>query len=304
MKIGIIGAGRIAKFHCDAFRGAGAEIVAVATKSDSARNFAAVNNIQNFFSNVTQMLSEVKMDGVLVLSQPSSYLSILKELKPFNLPILIEKPLAYKVQEVEQLREYFPTLTLVGFNRRHYSNVLKVKEIIHGKKVLAQLTIPEREKDYKDQPLLSRENWPMMNGIHGIDLFCFLLGYPETIEHKKSWGDLSYSSIKRYYVTNFLTELGNRAIFLNNYDSPGGWRINIFFEKTEIIIAPFEKVQVKTLEGVVDLEMESCDVDFKAGFYRQAKIFLDGIKQNRIIEGWVDVDTAIKSMQAVTSIVD
>ena len=300
MKISFIGAGSIAQAHFDALKIAGAEVVSVNTRGETGEAFAKSNNIK-YFSDPEEMLKESSPDAVFLLTPPAAYLDILKNLKPFNLPTFLEKPLALTTAEAEELREYLPSTCFVGLNRRFYSNVIPIKEICDKHSgVLYELVLPERTKDYVNRPLEERNFWPMLNGIHCIDLITHLAGRLDKVNNITSWGEVACSDNPQYTLASYQTNKGNNVSYVSNLDSSGGWRIHIHLKQEQITLSPIETTIIKTLSGLTELELSEDDKNAKQGFVAQAKCFLEGAKSpDKLPANWVSFDEALESMKVV-----
>lgn len=299
MKIAFIGAGSIAPAHLEALRSLGAEVAAVVTRGESGKQFAQKYSVENYFSNTEDMVKKVKVDAAFLLTHPDAFPKILSVLKPLDVPVFLEKPVAMTCNEAELLRPLLPKTTFVGLNRRFYGNVTSILPIIRKlPPFLAQLTIPERAKDYRELSQRDRDHWHMLNGIHCVDLVSFLAGHPTTFSSQSAWGKLEHSSLPQFTTSTYETDLGNRVVFSSNYDSPGGWRINIFTNEKEFIISPIEKTSIKSLSGVEELPANEDDKAGKPGFIAQARTFLEGVKNpSKLPENWVSFESAVRSMK-------
>ena len=305
LKIAFIGAGSIAQAHLDAVRLAGAEVVGVCTRSDRGQVFADTHGIPFFTTNVSQLVESTQPDAIFLLTQPESYLEILKTLKPFNLPTMIEKPLGNTVAEAEALRPYLPDLTFVGLNRRFYGNIQAILPLMNdATEAMIQVVMPEREKDYGQYDDASiRNHWDMLQGIHLVDLVTYLAGPVAKVMGHTSWGDLPLTTTPRYTMSMVETTLKHRVSFMSNFDSPGGWRIHAFLPKAEIMIAPIEKTMVKTMTGVEEIQTTYADTAAKPGFLEQTRCFLQGVSQPQNLPGnWVSFDEALTSMKVLAQL--
>lgn len=295
MNIAFVGAGNIAQFHFDAFKGAGANVSSVCTRGESGVEFAKKNGI-NYYNNLAELIDKENPDGVALLTQPSAYKVLLPLLKEKNIPVMLEKPVSYSLQEGKDLIPQLPEKVMVGQNRRFYSNVTQAKELIEEQdSVTAHFFICERAKDFKNRPEFDRNHWHTLNGIHGIDLMKFLFGSPKNVIHSDHWGKMETSSLSTFNSMVYESEKGHLVHLHSNFDSPGGWRVNVFFEQTEITFFPIEQTQVKNYSGVKGLELRKEDTEYKQGFFRQAQCFLEGIS-GELPADWVQYDDALDSV--------
>ncbi len=304
MKIVLIGAGNIAASHVEAFRYAGTDISGVSTRSERGRKFAEQHGIPFFTPSIPELIETCQPDAVLVLTQPGAYLPILQALQPYNLPTFLEKPLGYAVVEAQALRPYLPQTAFVGLNRRFYGNVQAIQPMLLDEPpFMAQLTLPERLRDFQNRDEITRTHWHMMNSIHGIDLVHFLAGPLNQVESLQQWGKLEATPLPQYTMGTYTTTRQNRVVFMSNLDSPGGWRLHFYLKQREIMLAPIEKTLVKTLSGVEELPPTELDTLGKPGFIAQAQTFLAGLRQPTTLPAqWVSFDSALDSMRLVETL--
>jgi predicted dehydrogenase len=308
LKIAFIGAGSIAQSHLDAVRLAGAEVVGVCTRGEGGKHFADKNRIPVYANTPAEMIARCQPDALFLLTQPAAYLDILKAIQPYNLPVFIEKPLGNTVQEAEALRAVLPDKVFVGLNRRFYSNIQPLLPIIaaeeaDGSCLMAQVIMPEREKDYgqySDESI--RNHWDMLQGIHLIDLITYLAGPLKTLIAGTQWGELPLTSTPQYTMALYETERQHRVSFLSNFDSPGGWRIHLFLPKKELIVSPLEKTTIRSMSGFEELPVSEEDQKAKPGFIAQARCFIQGIQQETLPENWVSFDDALVSMRTLEAL--
>jgi predicted dehydrogenase len=302
MNINLVGAGRIAKFHHDAFKKAGAKISAVCTRGESGKIFSENNNLK-YFSDVNEMIDSQNPDGICILTQPSSYLQLLKLIKKKNIPVILEKPVSYTYLEGLELRKLLPDKVMVAQNRRFYSNVYKVKKLIRNiPELTAHFFVCERAKDFQIRNQIDRDNWHTLNTIHGVDLMKYLFGSPDQKISSERWGSLEFSRLPAFVNFNYMSNLGHKVHFHSNLDSPGGWRIHIFYKETEITFSPIEKTIIKTYQGIEEIQNDPLDSEFKQGFVAQAKCFINGCQSDSLPKDWVSYDDALDSVELTEKI--
>lgn len=103
-KIGIIGGGGIAGMHAKSIHDLdNAQLVAVADKNpDAAAKFADENECQPF-SDVEEMLEDVKPDVVTVCTPSGAHLEPVSTCLHHDIPVLCEKPLEIQLDRVDQM---------------------------------------------------------------------------------------------------------------------------------------------------------------------------------------------------------
>src|SRR5690606_32610934 len=102
-KIGIIGAGGMARYHIDGFRKAGAEVVAMADISvDAATISAKSNQIEHVFGNVAELLAS-DLDAVSIIVPNKFHGPLAIEALAAGKHVFCEKPPAVSADEVRAM---------------------------------------------------------------------------------------------------------------------------------------------------------------------------------------------------------
>jgi predicted dehydrogenase len=179
-KIGFIGAGSIARAHILASIAAGFIPTAICGKNLSVRAKALSMEIPGleYFDNVDDFLKS-DLDCISILLNSDVSLRIYRTvIEQKNIPVLIEKPVAQKSLELKNDLDLDRMNTLVGYNRRFYSSVIDVKEILDGSTFIqSQWTIPEISWE-KSPSSDVRHFFLLENAVHILDLFLYLHGAP------------------------------------------------------------------------------------------------------------------------------
>ena len=91
-RIGLIGAGRMGRTHLRALAGSDVvKVTAIAETSPAARETVAAPGL-TLHENVTDMLDEAALDGVLIVAPSDQHGAIIADVAARGLPILCEKP--------------------------------------------------------------------------------------------------------------------------------------------------------------------------------------------------------------------
>jgi predicted dehydrogenase len=180
MKLGVIGAGSIIPFHLKAAIQVGFELEGIAARDNSANaeRVAKDFNFKNFYPTLSEFIDSVhSFDAVLIASQASSLFPVLKSLAGLNIPILIEKPIFVDKSQIGDL-ESIPNQNkiLVGYNRRYYTTIQRLKEIIQqNPNARVHFKIPELSGlDNFDNDMI--RNIVLGNTVHMLDLIQFCIG--------------------------------------------------------------------------------------------------------------------------------
>lgn len=198
--------------------------------------------------------------------------------------ILVEKPGAFNHSEIQYVAEEAASCTakvLVAYNRRFYSSVKKLKEIIAEDGGVSSFTFDFTEwshiveKVKKDAGV--KEQWFLHNSTHVIDLAFYLGGKPKEISSYSS-GGLSWHPSASVFSGSGVTEGGCIFSYHANWEAPGRWGVEIFTKKRRIVLRPLEKLQVQEIGSTVINPLgidDKLDTEFKPGVYRQVEAFLN-----------------------------
>jgi nucleoside-diphosphate-sugar epimerase/predicted dehydrogenase len=117
IRVGLLGAGYIADWHCKALRSVpGAKVVAVCDQStERASALARRCGAERTHASLSEMLDAGKLDAVHVLLPPAAHTAAARELLKRGVPAYIEKPLAVRADECRELAEAGGALA-VGHN--------------------------------------------------------------------------------------------------------------------------------------------------------------------------------------------
>lgn len=291
LRIGMIGCGRIAKFHVAAMAEAGLEVVAVSGSpgSTNVEDFVEKYEIPVACGDPAELLALTsELDGVLICTSVPPTLELLGRSLDANLPVLVEKPVAYNSESLETFIGYSDSI-LVGYNRRFYQSAIRARNDLFEKSdVFGQLLLPEGiripETDSGDQTYLR----PFFaNSVHGLDLARSVLG------------DLSLKHVERMYndggaltglaailaadsgaLLQFNAHFGAPANFALTLDQAGRrydlkpFEIGTIYEGMDVVdptpVTPLRQYLPRAVESMNPL---SEDLKFKPGFVAQSRAF-------------------------------
>lgn len=108
MKVGIIGAGKIAAIMADTIsRMRGAEMYAVASRNmDKAMEFASIHHVTRPFGSYEDMLSDPAVELVYIATPHPFHFEHAKMCIDAGKPVLVEKPFCVNAKEAEELLSY------------------------------------------------------------------------------------------------------------------------------------------------------------------------------------------------------
>jgi len=201
IKVGIIGAGRMAYWHLRGYKKIkGVEIVGIAGKtqshiSDLQRKFS----ISNGYTDHREMLEKERPDAVNVTTPTYTHSSIVIESLGAGCHVLCEKPMAMNLEEADNMiaaERRSGKILMVGFSQRFYKEFVHMKEIIdQGKLGTIKIAWFRRginmppQKWYSDKEKSSGVTGEL--AIHGIDWLRWIINSPvvqvsaELTEHER-----------------------------------------------------------------------------------------------------------------------
>ena len=303
IKLGIIGAGRITRFHLQVFADLPVELVAIANKTkEKAEILAKEFSIPKVYDNYKTMIKDTKLDAVGIFTSVETIFPITMYVINKKISCLIEKPPGLSIKEARSLEDCAKNnnvKVMVGLNRRYMSTIQKAKEMIKGD-ILKTIIIeaPERFetiKEYGKYSQLVLDSWIYANGIHCIDLFTFFAGEAKDV--------ISYSKENDY---NALITFQNEVVgqYYSNWDCPGNWSITLITNNRKVIILPLEEgTSIAKSHEKTEFKLSEIDEKYKPGFYLQGKEFIESILEKRPIQfPGCDIHEAIKTMELINKI--
>jgi len=187
MKIGIIGCGLIGQKRASHL--ANAELVACAdTAIEKAITLANQFPGAKALSDWRDLIHQENIDMVIVATPHASLAEITNAVIQKNIHVLVEKPGARIVHEIEQLikqHKNSKSLVRVGFNHRYHRAFRQAKKLIHENALGELMFIRARyghggrvgyDKEWRASPEISGGGELIDQGVHLIDLARLFLG--------------------------------------------------------------------------------------------------------------------------------
>jgi UDP-N-acetylglucosamine 3-dehydrogenase len=138
MNVGLIGCGRIAYIHMNAYKNIKkAKVVAVSDADvNRAKAFSKLYNINKVFSTHTDLLEVKDLDLVDICTPTSTHEMIVRDAAKYGVNVLVEKPMGRNSKEcermIEEAKKYGVNLC-VCHNQLFYPNVQRLKAIAGSK---------------------------------------------------------------------------------------------------------------------------------------------------------------------------
>jgi predicted dehydrogenase len=306
-RIALVGYGRIAPKHVEALRAAGADVVAACNRSEAGRASAASGGIPKTYASIREMLDQERPDGVVCTASFAGIHEAARQILPSGVPTLLEKPPGTSLAELDELialADTHGTPVVVGLNRRHYGVVRRAVEDAGG---FDQITAVAVEWSEDPAHVLQRASAAEVaklvfaNSLHGLDLLTFLAGaVPSPSIVARSLGE----PFRWQMALQGVSTRGALATFSSTWDSPGRWRLSFDVPGRRYVFAPLEACTVLERgrpERTIAPPEE--DVRYKAGFHRQAEVFLATIR-TRTAPTELDLRSARPAMALAQALTD
>ncbi len=306
INIGIIGAGYIAEEHLkaiDHIDSISANMIYSRTY-DKSLDISETYNIPNVAKSFDDFLEKSnELDGILILVSVENMFDVTKTLLPLNIPLLIEKPPALSLTEIEELSslgDEYKTPNMIGFNRRFYSIYHQGKKIIDEHGSLQGLAIEGHERFWKIKDDLSdevREKWLYANSSHTIDLIDFFGG---EIDEINTFSNSIYERYGDQFVASIRFKSGALGSYISNWYSPGGWSVQLFGEGVSVIFKPLEKgLWIDSDFNHHEIQPSNHDLDCKEGFIAQMECFKNLIVNKKLEWPALSLKSSMNTMRNI-----
>ncbi len=192
VKVGVIGAGWMVKYHAEGFRKAGAEMVAVADPAPGAAEKAAKEwGIPKVFDSVDKMLAEApELDAVSIIVPNKFHAPLALQCLKAGKHVFCEKPPGLSAAEVEEMvkvAEETGKKLMFNFNNRARPESQAMKKYVDDGTVgrinsaqakwIRRTGIPGFGGWFTTKAMAG--GGATIDLLHMIDLSLYLMGYPE-----------------------------------------------------------------------------------------------------------------------------
>lgn len=283
MKLGIIGAGSIVKDHLNAAVSVGFEPVAICAKKNSInprkfeKDYIGLKSYEDY-----RYLLEMEIDALLIAISGNDKFNIYREFESKKIPVLIEKPFVDSNQTLNQIDTKGFKKIIFGYNRRHYSSVKKLKNIIdHIDKGMVEINVPEIS--WKNNVTKTEADvYLSTNTVHMIDLLNYLIPTRLITSISRPGKGLNHNYVNIQFTSKKI--VGSMNI---SFGSPDTYQIKLLSNGESFSLSPIEEfkhyvgvtsstsVQNDTFKRYIKTEkseiwkMSKDDLSFKPGFVQQ-----------------------------------
>lgn len=320
MRVAMIGCGDIAQYHVQALRGVGLIPTAVCSRPGSlrVRDFARRHGIPRIFPGVSDLLRNERLwDALVIAVSPEATFSVLQQALSVGKPILVEKPVSVRSQDLEpMLGNNLPVI--VGYNRRFYPPVLHARALVRGASApwIGHMMVSETvARDDSDSPALKRF---IYNGVHAVDVLRFVCGEVEPVHVERV-----YDSAQRLVGLQVLLkplQMQGSVTITAVWNTPANVALNLYGDERRICLEPYELAVVyETMRRVdptpdvpirryvpvpaAEVGLDDVDKKYKPGMLRQAQALKELVSGNRP-QMAATLEDAYRNLQLVERLFD
>lgn len=304
IRLGIIGAGNIAREHLNVIKAMdGITVAGITSRTISkATELANEYDVDKIYENFDGLIKKCSLDGLMVLVSADQIFYVTKRLIPTQIPVFIEKPpglIPEQTKTLTKLADKYGTKNMVGYNRRYYSVFQKGLKIINKYGQLLGVTVEGHERFWKIEnrgiPQKIRENWIYANSTHTIDLLRLFGGDVKKINAQKN-------NVKEKNGDQFVASLefdsGSLGTYTSHWFSPGGWSVKLYGVGVIVEYKPLEKgIWINTDFRKHEIAPDEVDLKYKPGFYRQMEAFMKMVNTGKLEWPGIDLEDALKTME-------
>ena len=194
VKIGIVGCGTISYYHAQAIKETeGAVLAGCCSHSINSANALAEKFSAPVYASYEQMLSQEHINAVAICTPSGDHAEQILAALDAGKHVIVEKPMCLSLEDANQIikKAEQTGLTVCVISQSRFSDAAQeIKRAIDagafGKMVSASLMM----RYYRSQEYYEQAGWRgtiagdgggilMNQGIHGIDLLCYLMGQPQ-----------------------------------------------------------------------------------------------------------------------------
>ena len=294
VKFAFIGCGKVSHFHAEVIRALGHEIIGAAVRpgSKNIKRFAEKYSVPATYSDFRAMFQEMRPDAVVVCTSWNVTENLIEEILDRGYPVLLEKPVALSAQRLKSIIYSigkYAGKVLIGYNRRFYDFVPRLKEAVETKELLSiDLVLPEGVDRLVHRFTESiRDHILIYLSSHWLDLIYYLIGDIDVLSmHNK----LNKDGYVKSYNGLLLAKKNSIPIhYQSDFDTPQRISIKFVFSDSIYLLSPLERLCIFKGLDCIDptddfpirryepnlIREEYTDLGFKPGFFNQMKYFID-----------------------------
>ena len=286
-KVWLIGSGMMTREYIKVLDELGTDYIVIGRGEDAVNEVKELTSKSVIAGGLEKFLdgSPELVDHAIVATPVETLLDCTKQLIEYGVKnILVEKPGVVNREELVQLlnlNHLYRTNILLAYNRRFYSSVLKLKELVNSEGGIKSCHFEFTEWSHRIQDLKKDKNvmqkWFLGNSTHVVDTVFYLIGKPKELS-SHTRGSLNWHKSASIFCGSGITDKDILFSYNSNWESAGRWSIEVSTNMNRYILRPMEELKVinRGTTKVLDVNMDSAlDKQFKPGLFLQTEKFLD-----------------------------
>lgn len=287
----LIGTGNMAWHYANVIRYLGTKFTTIGRGEANATKFEQHFGLPVISGGLAMALQqrEAPESAIVAVSVDGLFSATKSLIEAGTKRLLVEKPCSISLEELIQLQEIsaaYDASIFVAYNRRFYAGTKRAQEVIAEDGGVTSMHLEISERGFQiaalDQPHHVKERWFLANTTHVCDLAFHLAGLPASITtHTK--GETSWHPSGYAFAGCGETSSGALFSYNGNWETPGGWGLELRTSQRTMIFKPLERLVVQRRDGAsVEEEVvdESSVTDFKPGLLEQVRAFANGNSTN------------------------
>ncbi len=212
--VGFIGAGNYAsRTLIPAFKSGGAILDTLVTSGGiSGVHHGKKNGFRTTSTEITDLLNNENINTISIVTRHDAHANQVVEALNAGKNVFVEKPLALKVEELDQIDTAYKNAQstesrrlMVGFNRRFAPHIVKMKELLNAhrtpKSIVMTVNAGSIPAEHWVQDLNVGGGRIIGEACHFIDLMRFLIGFPILQYQSMMMGDAPGVEIRSDKIT-------------------------------------------------------------------------------------------------------
>lgn len=199
--------------------------------------------------------------------------------------ILVEKPGIVTMEQINDLiqeAKKYGTKVFIAYNRRFYSSVKILKQIVQDDGGIQSVNFEFTEWPHVVEKTLHsdeiKQKWFLMNSSHVVDLVFYLIGKPREMNSYRK-GELKWHKAGCIYAGCGVTEKDIVFSYQANWKAPGRWGVEVLTDKHRLYLRPIEKLQIQNIGSIMIEEKElndNIDQIYKPGLFEEVYAMIKG----------------------------
>lgn len=307
-RVAIIGAGSMAREHIRAFSALpGVSVTGLYSRTRAkAETLASEFGIGSVCDDIPSLRSKSMSDLVVVAVPEISANAVAKAAFLEDWSVLLEKPAGYDLTDALDIAEAASQRrkpVFVAFNRRFYSSTMAVLADLDSRNevryahIQDQQSFAEARRYNHPEPVVQK--FMYANSIHVIDMMRALCrGDVAEVKQIMPWRGEETEVV----LSHVTFDSGDSALYEGLWKGPGPWTCSVSTPSRRWMLQPLERAAFQNANERKQnlVEPDAADIDYKAGFLRQAEAVLGAVRgeQTRAVE----LSESLRTMQLIHSI--